>query len=255
MQNFLKQITHQAGQIVLEKFGKVGVKYTKSNESDVVTEADLAANDFLVEQITKKYPDHGIISEERGESNTKAEYVWIIDPLDGTRNFSTRTPLFAVMVSLSKNEKIHLAAIYDPVHDQMVFAEQGQGAYLNDQPIHCSQTKKWEHSYGCGITIMNSQKVPILIRLLESAYKEPFWLSAAGSAAIRSIYVADGRRDWLISIGDKIWDYAAPSLILQEAGCVVTNINGKPWNLKHESMIAANPHLHKKLLAIIKEKQ
>lgn len=255
MQDFIKQITRQAGQIVLEKFGKVGVKYTKSNIADVVTEADLAANDFLVEQITKKYSEHGIISEERGESKTDAEYVWIIDPLDGTRNFVTRTPLFGVIVGLARKGKIEMGAIYDPTHDQLVFAEKGKGAYLNEERINCSDTKEWKQSYGLGLTSINKRTAEIYSKLVNKAPQKPFWMNSFGCAAISAIQLAAGRRDWSISLHGGVWDDAAAAIILQEAGCKVSDLKGEPWTLKSVGMIAANPHLHKKLLDIIKEKQ
>ncbi|MFH2105511.1 MAG: inositol monophosphatase [Parcubacteria group bacterium] len=254
MQKFIKQITHQAGQIILEKFGKVGVKYTKLDAADVVTEADLAANDYLVEQIISKYPDHGIISEERGESKTDAEYVWIIDPLDGTRNYSIGTPLFGVMVGLVWKGEMVMGAICDPTHNQLVFAEIGQGAYLNDKKIKCSETKEWEHSYGLGFTTINEKTASIYSKLINSVFQEPFWMNSFGCAAFAGIQVASGKRDWLLSLHDSVWDDAARVVVLKEAGCQVTDLAGQPWTLKSRGMIAANPHLHKKLLEVITKK-
>jgi len=251
MQKFIKEITYQAGQIILEKFGKVGVKYTKSDATDVVTEADLAANDYLVEQINSKYPEHGIISEERGESKTDAEYVWIIDPLDGTRNYSLGTPLFGVMVGLARKGEMVMGAICDPTHDQLFFAEKDQGAYLNDKKIRCSDIREWERSYGMGFANINEKTAKISSKLIEAASKEPFWMNSFGATAIATMQVASGRRDWCMSLHDTIWDDAAPAIILQEAGCIVSEHEGKPWTLKSKGMIAANPHLHKKLLEII----
>ncbi|MBU1177731.1 inositol monophosphatase [Patescibacteria group bacterium] len=252
MKNFIKKITHQAGQIILEKFGKVGVKYTKSNIADVVTEADLAANDYLVEQITQKYPEHGIISEESGESKAAAEYIWIIDPLDGTRNFATHVPIFGVIVGLAKGGEMEMGAVCDPVHNQLAFAEKGQGAFLNDKPMKCSDTKEWEQSYGFGIAALDHGRAQIYKKLIKLASQKQFWMNAFGSAAISSLCVADGRRDWKFSLGGKVWDYAAPTLIMREAGCIVSDIDGQPWTLDSKSLVAANEHLHKKLIKIIK---
>jgi len=253
MKKFIKDITKQASQIVLEKFGKVGVKYTKENVADVVTEADLLANDIIVNGIKEKYPEHGIISEERGEHQVDAEYVWIIDPIDGTRNFAVGTPLFGVMVGLARNGEMELATICDPVHDELMFAQKGQGAFMNGKKISCSQTKQWEHSFGSSGSRLSLPRIKITMKLLKNAQEqELFYINAFSSVAISALYVASGRRDWYLSHGSKIWDYAAPALIAAEAGCVVTDIEGQPWQLKSKSIIMANPHLHKKLLKIIK---
>lgn len=251
MQKFIKEITRQAGQIVLKKFGKVGVKYTKRNIADVVTEADLAANDYLVEQIKSKYPDHGIISEESGEHQIDSEYTWIVDPLDGTRNFSVGTPLFGVIVGLARNNEMVMGAIADPSHKQLIFAEKGQSAYLNDKKIKCSDTKEWKQSYGSGFALINKNTAKILARLVGTASKEPFWINSFGCSAIAAMHLANGRRDWLISLNGQVWDMAAPAIIFQESGCVVSDIAGKPWTLKSKGLIAANPHLYKKLLRTI----
>ncbi|MFA5155268.1 MAG: inositol monophosphatase family protein [Patescibacteria group bacterium] len=250
-ERFIKQITRAAGAAVLKKFGKVGLKYTKKDAADIVTEADLAANNIIIKAIKRKYPSHAIISEETGLYQVGAEYCWIIDPLDGTRNFLHRTPLFAVMVGLACREKMELAAIYNPCTDELFFAKKGQGAFLNGKKIACSRQKIWENSWGIVGSNLTQKNVANLYQLLKHAKREKFWISALGSAGVSAMYQADGRRDWRVSRGGGLWDYAAPSLILSEAGCKVTNFQGKTWSLKDREMLAANKPLHRKLLQII----
>jgi myo-inositol-1(or 4)-monophosphatase len=254
MEKFIKQITKEAGRAILKKFGKVGVKYTKTDAADVVTAADLAANKIITSAIKKKYPAHAIISEETGEYHSGAEYCWIIDPLDGTRNFVTRTPLFAVMIGLAHRGKMELATIYNPCTDELFFAKKGQGTFLNGKKVTCSQQKTWENSWGLTSVNMTAKNAANLQKLLKYSTKEKFWMSALGSAGVSVMYQADGRRDWRASQGGGLWDYAAASLILTEAGCKVTNFKGEPWSLKDREILSANKYLHLKLLQIMNSK-
>jgi myo-inositol-1(or 4)-monophosphatase len=254
MEKFIKKITREAGIAILKKFGKVGVKYTKENATDVVTEADLAANSIITRAIKKKYPSHAIISEETGEHQNGAEYCWIIDPLDGTRNFFTRTPMFAVMIGLAHKGKIELATIYNPCTDELFFAKKGEGTFLNGKKVHCSERKTWKNSWGITGVNMSKNKVADLRKLIKYSEKEIFWISAFGSAGVGVMYQADGRRDWRASRGGGLWDYAAASLILAEAGCKVTNFKGEPWSIKDREILSANKYLHPTLLKIMSSK-
>lgn len=254
MEKFIKNITKKAGAAILKKFGKVRVKYTKEDAADVVTEADLVANNIITKAIKKEYPLHGIISEEAGEHQGGEEYCWIIDPLDGTRNFLTRTPMFAVMIALARNGKIELATIYNPCTDELLFAKKGRGAFLNGKKVSCSQHKTWKDSWGLVSVNMTTKNATNLQKLSKYSKKEKFWMSAFGSAGVSVMYQADGRRDWRASQGGGLWDYAAASLILTEAGCKVTNFKGEPWSIKDREIISANKHLHSKLLKIMNSK-
>ncbi len=251
MQNFIKEIAREAGDIVLKKFGKIGVKYTKRDATDVVTEADEASNELLVNRIKKHFPAHGIISEEQPKFQPDADYVWIIDPLDGTRNYSTGTPLFGVLIGLAYKNIMQLATIFDPVHDEMFFAERGGGAFLNGKPIACSKRAELKHSFGCLNTHWSANRIDWLKKVIHAAEMSDFWTSGFGSVAISSAYVAAGRRDWYCGFGASLWDYAATSLVLSESGCLVTNAAGEPWRLEHCELVAANPALHPTILKMI----
>lgn len=217
-----------------------------------MTAVDVVANRLIADTIRTKFPTHGIISEEQPESNADAEYVWIVDPLDGTRNFSTGTPLFGVMVAMARRGVLELAAIHDPVHDTLYFAERGRGASVNGKSIHCSECQEWAYSYGCSGASITKGKVSNLRSLVDSAASEPFWLNQFGSCAVSAMYTADGRRDWYVSLGGSVWDYAASALLLAEAGCVVTNLQGQPWTTSDQQLVAAPPALHYELLRRIR---
>ena len=124
-EKFIQQITKKAGDLTKKYYGKIGVAYTKQNKGDVVTKADLLSNNLIVNAIKKNYPTHGIISEELKAENANAEYVWVIDPLDGTRNYSTKTPMYGVIVALAHKKKVIMGAINIPILDEMYFAREG----------------------------------------------------------------------------------------------------------------------------------
>lgn len=256
METFIKTITKKAGDVLKEKFRTVGVKYAKQDVYDVVTEADLLSNEILTAAIKKQYPAHGIISEETGEYQTEAEYLWIIDPLDGTLNFSTHVPNFGVMVALAKNKRIKLAAIYCPMFDEFVFAKKGGGAYLNDKKITCSKKKKITESIGCLSASISPPNEWLWKKLLAKSKEGKFIINIVYSIAVEALYIAAGRRDWKISSGAYVWDYAAPSLILAESGCRVTTLEGVPWQMEmgKRSLVAANPRLHRELLEMVTTK-
>lgn len=251
--NFIQDTAKQAGKITLEFFKKAKVQYTKSHLLDVVTQADIASNTFIVDSIKSKFPTDGIISEETGEFNIDAESVWIIDPLDGTLNFSKGIPLYCVLIAHSKNGVIDCGVIYDPVHDDLLFASKGKGAYLNGEKILCSETESLELSVGCANSSGTKRNIDLLGKLSASTEKQKIYFTSLFSIGICAAQVASGKRDWFISLGASVWDYAAGSIILEESGCIVTNIHGEIWKTSDKSMIAANPVLHGKILDVIKD--
>lgn len=248
----LERLLQVGGKISLELFGNVGVHYTKSSPSDVVTEADLQINDEAIRIINQDFPSHGIISEER-DSSAGDGYDWIIDPIDGTLNFSRHTPLFGTMIALAFRREVILSGIILPALNETTIAWKGGGAWKNGQRVACSQQATLADSYGCGNARLAKERTPYLRRILDFAETAPLWVSSFGSAAVASAYMADGRRDWYYSMGGGVWDYAAPSLMLKEAGCIVTALDGKPWNLDSKQFLATNANLHPQMLKLIRD--
>jgi myo-inositol-1(or 4)-monophosphatase len=248
IENFIKSLAVQAGDITLDFFKKAEVQYTKDHSLDVVTQADIASNKFIVEEIKAKFPEDGIISEEQGEYNIKAEYLWIVDPLDGTLNFSKGIPTYCILIARAKNEKIESAVIYDPINKDTYFSERGKGAFLNDKKIECSQIANIEGSTGCINGTTNARILEILNKMISSVPEKKIYISVPVCLGMAGAYIASGKRDWGMFISGSVWDHAAPSLILEESGCVVTNMEGKPWTLKDKTMMAANKELHAELI-------
>ena len=249
--SFIQKIAKEAGAAVLKRFGKDGIHYMKSERAwDSVTKADLLSEKIITSRIRKRYPEHSIISEESGVTNDGSEYTWIIDPIDGTMYFADGIPLFVVLIALAHKKKIILSAIYLPVTKELFFAKARKGAYRNGKRIHCSNKKDWNRSIGCAPAILNDRTIVFFKRFLNQARGKNFVIDKLGG--INEPYVALGRRDWCVSIGARLWDYAPGYLILKESGCIVTNLQGKPWEIEDRELIAANPRLHKKLLKLTK---
>ncbi len=251
MQKFINNLIREAGAEAMKFFGTAKIAYSKESKNDIVTHGDLAVNKLIIDAIRAAYPDHGIVSEEMPAHNSEAEYVWYIDPIDGTRNFASRVPLFGVMIGLAHNSEMQHAAIYLPTTDELCVAEKNKGAYLNDKRIYCTEEKDWEVSYGVGPAQLCKPKSLAFVEKLAKISNGKAWASGLGSCAVSAVYVADGRRDWYRSSGGKVWDYAIPSLILREAGCVVTNFQGEDWKIGHENMIASNKYLHAALATMV----
>jgi myo-inositol-1(or 4)-monophosphatase len=248
MEKFIQDIAVQAGKITLKYFGSVHKNYkTKDHSMDIVTKGDMASNKFLVNAIKKKYPDHGIISEETGEHQANAKYIWTVDPVDGTLNFSRGIADYGVLISLIVKGKLELAVIYQPVYKDLYFAKKNHGAYLNGKKIKCSNIKLIENSFGMISSVFDKNRVKVIEKIIKVSPSQKFHARTTSSIAISAGFLASGKLDWYASSGGKLWDYAPVILMLQEAGCKATNLQGTAWQLTDRSIIAANPVLHKKL--------
>lgn len=253
MDKFIQDVAKEAGAAVLKRFGKDRVHYRKSvHRGDVVTKADLASEHIIIDAIRKKYPSHGIIAEESGGMNESAEYVWIIDPLDGTLNFASDVPMFAVMIALAHKKQVILSCIYFPSTRELFFAKKGRGAYLNGKRIHGSGARELDGSVGSCSSRIQGRNAAFLRNVLAAGRSKNIVLLSAGSISGNACYVACGRRDWIVPLLGALHDFAPISLMLKEAGCKVTDTKGRPWQLGQLEMVAANPTLHKQLLRLTK---
>ncbi|PIR83636.1 hypothetical protein COU18_03055 [Candidatus Kaiserbacteria bacterium CG10_big_fil_rev_8_21_14_0_10_51_14] len=251
MDKFIQDIAREAGEAVLKRFGKDGMHYMKSQHVwDVVTKADLAADKLITSRIIKRYPTHGIISEESGVRNEGAEYVWIIDPIDGTLNFSKGIPMFGVMICLVHKGKVVMSAINMPATKELFFAKVGTGAFLNGKRIHYSRRSTLDQSFGFGSSRMGERNGAFLGNIIQQQKKHNIQFSSFACMCANACYTAAGRRDWIVSLAGQIWDFAPAYLILKESGCKVTDTKGNPWKFGMLEMVAANPRLHKQLLKL-----
>lgn len=251
MKDFIKETLELAGDEIMKFYGSREVLYTKESISDVVTKADLASNRIIVEAIKEKFPEHGIVSEEDEGYQTTAENLWYIDPLDGTRNFSTTVPLFGINISMANKGVVTHAAIYQPITKEFVYAEAGEGTFLNNEKVIFSEIASWESSYGL-TPISPSLGTDRVKKEIYKLSNKTAWMNSLASSAVAGALVSTGRRDWYFTPNSNTWDLAANSLIAKEAGAVVTNLAGEEYKPGDQGLVIANKHLHPELLKIVK---
>jgi myo-inositol-1(or 4)-monophosphatase len=254
MINDIIEISKEAGQLIKNSFGKDLEIEFKTNELNLVTEADRASERMITEFIKKKYPSHGILAEEGSESNKSAEYLWIVDPLDGTTNFAHGLPIFSVSIGLQKNGETIAGVVYDINQDIIYTAEKGAGATANGKKIIVSSNSNLAHSMlvtGFPYDVKeNPDKVfERFIAILKSSRA----VRRLGSAAIDFCYVAKGVFDGFWEVHLHPWDICAGKLIVEEAGGVVTDFKGNPINIYSKKILASNNKIHTQLIEVMNQ--
>jgi len=226
---------------------------TKSSHFDLVTQADLEAEQAIARIIKKEFPNHNIIGEENEYEQTSSPYYWIIDPLDGTNNFVHGLPIFSVSIALAKDNESIIGVVFDPMRGELFKAVKGEGAYLNNDKIMVSKNKSLKQSLL--ITGFYHDRSHAMKRTLDNIYnfftEGIIGLRRLGSAALDLCYVASGRADGFWEFLLNPWDFAAGSLILKEAGGKITDYNGCAIGLDPASIVASNHHIHNQMLDIL----
>ncbi len=245
----------EAGAQVLKTFfnGKFSIS-SKSNINDLVTEADIASEKAILEIIKDQYPDHFILSEEAGEIKMDSEYKWFIDPIDGTVNFANGIPLCCVSIGLEKNGEMILGAVYNPIMNEFFFAENGQGATLNQEKIGVSD--KAQVATACLVTGFPYSYLDIAngpIQVFERLIRQAIPVRRLGSAAIDLCWVAAGRFDGFYEHKLQPWDSAAGSLILTEAGGRISDFDGNAYSPYKHQVLATNGFIHDELATWIND--
>jgi myo-inositol-1(or 4)-monophosphatase len=228
--------------------------------NDFVTEVDRAAEAAIIEVLTKAYPDHDFLAEETGTDGMQghrtgraaSDYVWIIDPLDGTTNFIHGFPQYAVSIALSFRGQIQQAVIYDPVHNDLFIASKGKGAMLNEKRIRVAQRDRLDDSLiGTGFPFRDFDNLDRYVAMFRELTQKTAGLRRPGAASLDLAYVACGRLDGFFEMGLMPWDAAAASLLITEAGGLVGDFKGEQDFLFHENIIAASPKIFGQLVTIL----
>jgi myo-inositol-1(or 4)-monophosphatase len=251
----LLHATQEAGAIIKHYFQGTFVVNNKEGINNLVTEVDMHAEKKIIEIIKAAYPEHSIISEETGTIDNNSTYKWIIDPIDGTVNFAHGIPICCVSIGLSHNDELQLGAVYNPMMNELFFAEKGKGAFLNDKPIAVS--KKEDFRKACLVTGFpykwpENNEHPI--KVFERFILQGLPVRRLGSAAIDLCWVACGRFDGFWEYNLSPWDLAAGYLIVQEAGGKITNFDGEPYSVYDRQTLATNGLIHDEMISIIKNK-
>jgi myo-inositol-1(or 4)-monophosphatase len=253
MINFAIETAREAGQLLLEKFGRK-IAISKKGDINLVTEADIAAEELIIERIKSYYPKHSVLAEESGAAvlDGQSSWKWIIDPLDGTTNFAHGYPCWCVTLGLEHEGAIVIGVTFDPTRNELFAAERGKGATLNNKPIRASETELLGDAL-----IVTGFPYDIRHREQFARHLTGFLLTSRGvrrdgSAAIDMAYVACGRFDGFWEEGLNPWDVAAGLLLIEEAGGRVSNYDGSGFSIYAPPICASNGLIHSQMLAVLK---
>ena len=238
-----KEAAFQAGN-VLRTFLKTDFQVSKKGPTNLVTEIDLRAEAMIIELIECHFPDHSVLSEERGEKVGTAAYRWIIDPIDGTTNYAHGYPCFCVSIAQEIEGLVQLGVVYDPIADELFWAERHQGAHLNDEPIRVSEVGESIESLVATGFAYDPEERDRNLELFARVTRNVRGVRRDGSAALDLCYVACGRFDGFWEISLNPWDVAAGQLIIEEAGGRVTRFDQSPCGIEGSEVLASNGKMH-----------
>ena len=231
--NIMIKASEKASKILIRDFGELeNLQVSKKGPKDFVTNADLKAEKIIIEELKKARPNYSIVSEENGvEKNKDESNLWIIDPIDGTTNFLHGVPHFAISIALQSNNEIVCGLIFDPIKDELFYAEKNNGAYFNNQRIRVSKKREINE---CLFAVGKGKYNPDLI------------CRRSGSAALDMAYVASGRFDGYFQNNLNLWDIAAGIIIVKEAGGIVNEIDLS--SLKNIKVLASSAEINTKYI-------
>ena len=229
---------------------------SEKQSNDFVTEVDQAAEKAIIETLLTAYPQHGILAEESGQQhgNADSDFVWIIDPLDGTTNFIHGFPVYCVSIALSVRGKIEQAVVYDPSRNDLFTATRGRGAFMNDRRIRVSKRIRMADCLlTTGFPFREGQNYEQFMQLFIEMMRCTAGLRRPGSAALDLAYVAAGFSDGFFETGLQPWDVAAGSLLVQEAGGLIGNFTGEADFLHSQECMAASPKIYALMVQMLQK--
>jgi myo-inositol-1(or 4)-monophosphatase len=230
------------------------LKINTKAPNDFVTEVDQAAEQAIIETLLTAYPGHGILAEESGRAHgaQHSDYVWIIDPLDGTTNFIHGFPVYAVSIALAFKGQVQQAVVYDPTRNDLFYASKGRGAFLNDKRLRVSKRTRLQDSLvGTGFPFRKGDNFKRYVMMFEAVMQNCAGLRRPGAAALDLCYVAAGYYDGFFETGLNPWDIAAGSLMITEAGGLIGNFTGEADYLYQREVVAGNPKIYGQLVQIL----
>lgn len=230
------------------------LKVTTKSANDFVTEVDQRAEESIIETLLTAYPGHGILAEESGRVHgaKHSEYVWIIDPLDGTTNFIHGLPFYAVSIALAYRDQIQQAVVYDPTRNDLFYASKGRGAFLNDKRLRVSKRTRLSDSLvGTGFPFRKGDNFQRYIKMFSEVMQSCAGVRRPGAAALDLCYVAAGYYDAFFETGLNPWDIAAASLIITEAGGLIGNFTGEADFMYQREVVAGNPKIYGQMVSIL----
>ena len=225
---------------------------TYKGDINLVTEMDMRSERTIVEMLHGAFPDHGVVAEEETKLCNASGYTWVIDPLDGTTNYAHGYPCFAVSIALKHEEDVILGVVYDPMRDELFTARKGLGAYLNGKQIKVSAVDALIKSllatgFPYDRKVSDKNNLSYFCDLLMASQE----VRRDGSAALDLCYVAAGRLDGFWELKLKPWDVAAGSLVVNEAGGLVSDLSGNRFDMHDEEILASNGRIHRQMIKVL----
>lgn len=256
MQAFLTiavRAARKTGDYILRQSDKIKSIQAKS-QNDYVTNVDEAAERLLIDTISHAYPEHAFLGEESGKTG-QSDYLWLIDPIDGTTNFIRKIPHWAISIACNYKGRTEIGVIYNPLTQELFTAIKGRGAQLNSKRMRVGVSQGLEHSLlATGFPFRNKPQLVEYMRIFNKLFPHCGDMRRAGSAALDLAYVAAGRFEGFWEFGLNDWDTAAGALMVKEAGGMISDLKGNPNYQKSDSILAANPKVFKAVLKLINQK-
>ena len=252
--NVLEKACLKASKIIIRDFGEIEkLQVSKKGPGDFVTKTDKKVEEILIEELEKARPGYNFLAEEGGTTKEKkSEFTWIIDPIDGTTNFMHGIPHFAISIGLEKSGELIAGIIFDPIKNEMFYAEKGRGAYLNNSRIRVSSRNIVNDSValtgGPAFAENNKQKFFEEYIAMSNQFHQ---VRKLGSAALDLVYVAAGRAEIFWHKNLKYWDIAAGIIIVKESGGTISDFKGKPFSLNNNQLLATNSRLDSDTVKIL----
>jgi myo-inositol-1(or 4)-monophosphatase len=246
------EIAREAGALLSKLFER-HIGFELKGEHDLVTAADRASEQLIVERLRTHFPTHSIVAEEGSGHSGSADYCWYVDPLDGTTNFAHGFPMYNVTLALQHAGQLIAGVIFDPERKEMFSTERGSGAYLNNRRIHVSKTARVEDALVATGFPSKKRHQDINVHFYYQLAMITHGVRRAGAAALDLAYVASGRLDGFWEFGLNPWDMAAGVLLIEEAGGKCSDMKGDSVNLRGPHLLADNGLIHAGMLQVFSE--
>lgn len=251
MQGFIVDLARRAGEVLLHYFRADALHSDPKGAWDLVTEADQASEALIIAAILARFPAHDVFGEETGRSGATARALWLIDPLDGTLNFSRGLPVWGVSIALAEDGDVRYGAFFDPLHDEMFYAERGAGATANGRPLHTSGIDDLAQAV-VNCSVAHGDLADLTQRNAQRLWDRVMRLRMNGSVGSALANIAAGRMDATIELRGGPWDYAAGGLLVREAGGHTSTFDGGPLVAEATTVLAAaTQELHHSLHALL----
>jgi len=250
--NFIREVAIKAGELLMEYYKEDLSMYLKG-DINPVTIADTESEKLIIGEIKKAFPHHSILAEETGGEKQESEWLWVIDPLDGTTNYAHHYPSFCVSIALLKKCKPIMGVIYHPLLNEFFYAERGNGAYLNDRPMKVSNVDKLDKAFlTTGFAYDVHETEDDNVDNFHAFLKRSMAIRRGGSAALDLAYTACGRFDGFWEMRLHPWDTAAGILMVEEAGGRVTTFDGGDFDIYKKEILATNGLIHNDMIDVLK---